>query len=117
MKRILAVGFGGMAGAFLRMMVYETGPAGWELWIVNVIGSLVIGFAAARFQKKSAEFRLFVSTGLIGSFTTFSAFSNEWFQLLQDSFVTGLLFAVSMTISCVLAAFAGLLSGRKAVTK
>lgn len=117
LKRIMAVGFGGMAGALLRMLVYEVVPAGWGLWLVNGMGSLMIGFVAAYSYRKSAEFRLFVSTGLLGSFTTFSAFSHEWFRLLNTSFVSGLAFAVSMTISCVLAAFAGLLIGRKAVAE
>lgn len=83
------------------------------LWTVNLLGSFLLGIAAARFQHKPAPFRLFLSTGLLGSFTTFSAFSAEWFGLLQESFTQGLLFAVGMTAMSVMAAAAGLAIGRK----
>ncbi len=113
MKRLLAVGFGGAAGSLLRAGVYATVPSTMGLWAVNLFGSLLIGWTAARFPHKSAEFRLFLSTGLIGSFTTFSAFSADWFRLLETSFWQGTAFAVSMTAASVMAAAAGLALGRK----
>ncbi|MBZ5201003.1 CrcB family protein [Planomicrobium chinense] len=113
MKRLLAVGFGGMAGSLLRAGVYAAVTSAGGLWAVNLAGSLLIGFIAARFPGKSAEFRLFLSTGLIGSFTTFSAFSADWFRLMETSFWQGMVFAVSMTAASVMAAAAGLALGRK----
>jgi CrcB protein len=113
LKRFLAVGFGGMFGSLLRAGVYGAISSTLGLWAVNLLGSVLIGFAAARFPHKSAEFRLFASTGLIGSFTTFSAFSAEWFRLLESSFLQGTVFAVSMTACSVAAAAAGLMAGRK----
>jgi len=102
-----------MAGSLLRAGVYATVSSTIGLWVVNLCGSLLIGWVAARFSHKSAELRLFVSTGLIGSFTTFSAFSAHWFRLLVASFLQGALFAVSMTTASVMAAAAGLALGRK----
>lgn len=112
-KNGLAVGFGGMAGALLRAGVYELASSVAALWTVNLLGSFFLGWVAGRFQRKSAPFRLFVSTGLLGSFTTFSAFSAEWFRLIEASFVQGLLFAVGMTVLSAAAAAAGLAAGRK----
>ncbi|ANU26466.1 fluoride efflux transporter FluC [Planococcus versutus] len=116
MKQLVAVGLGGMIGALLRVAIYTTVVDGIGLWIVNIIGSFLIGLAAIRLSHKSAELRLFISTGLLGSFTTFSAFSADWFYYLQSSIWLGLIFAGSMTIACVSAAAAGLWLGRKGVS-
>ena len=116
MKRILAVGFGGMLGSLLRAGVYMAVTGGLGLWVVNLVGSFLIGMAAVRLSRQSAELRLLVSTGLLGSFTTFSAFSADWFHHLESSIWWGLAFAGSMTAVCVVSAAAGLWIGRKGVT-
>ncbi|MEZ0479936.1 CrcB family protein [Planococcus sp. SSTMD024] len=117
MKNVLAVGFGGMAGSLLRTVVFQFAGAGLGLWLVNILGSFVIGIAAARLVKRSAETRLFVSTGLIGSFTSFSAFSADWFRLLESSLFTGIIYAFGMTSTSIVAAALGLLTGRKGAVK
>lgn len=117
MKRFLAVGVGGMFEAMARAGIFEAISSTAGLWAVNLIGSFIIGYAAARFHKKSAEFRLFISTGFVGSFTTFSVFSAEWFSLLDDRYVLGIVFALAMTGVSVLAAAAGLVFGRQAVAQ
>lgn len=113
MKRFLAVGLGGIIGALLRVGVYATVPGGFGIWAVNLTGSFLIGLAAARLAGSSAELRLFVSTGLLGSFTTFSAFSSDWFHYLDRSPVQGVAFAVCMTFGAIGAAAFGLWIGRK----
>ena len=53
---------------------------------VNVLGSLLMGIAAGWFLAKpgfSQDFRLFLTTGVLGGFTTFSAFSLDSASLLQ----------------------------------
>lgn len=117
MKRVVAVGTGGMLGALARAGIFEAVSSAAGLWAVNLIGSFAIGYAAARFQEKSAEFRLFVSTGFVGSFTTFSAFSADWFSLLEESWLLGIGLAVAMTGASVLAAAGGLAIGRQAAVK
>jgi len=116
-KRFFAVGAGGMLGAMARAGIFEAISSMAGLWAVNLMGSFIIGYAAARFQKKSAEFRLFLSTGFVGSFTTFSAFSAEWFSLLEKQYLLGIGFALVMTCASVLMAAGGLLAGRQAVAK
>ncbi|MGI2328848.1 fluoride efflux transporter FluC [Planococcus sp. YIM B11945] len=113
MKQILAVGVGGMIGSLLRAWVYALVPGGFGLWAVNLVGSFFIGVAAARLNRKPAELRLLVSTGLLGAFTTFSAFSNDWFHYLDASIFLGMAFALSMTLGCIAAAAGGLWVGRR----
>lgn len=111
--RILAVGSGGMIGTLLRAVIYSWVPMGIGLWAVNLVGSFLLGFVVSRIMNKSAELRLFVTTGLIGSFTTFSTFSADWFVRLEQSLVQGLAFGLGMTICSVAFAATGLWLGRR----
>lgn len=92
MKLILAIGTGSFIGGVLRYLLsqliqtkflstYPFGTLG-----VNVIGCFLIGlvFGLSDRGNMSQELRLFLATGLIGGFTTFSAFSNETVALLHD---------------------------------
>jgi CrcB protein len=89
MKSLLLVGVGGMIGSVLRYLTVisfrnETFPYG--TLVVNVVGSLVIGIVAGFITKNiiSPELRLFFATGVCGGFTTFSAFSAESLELLNQ---------------------------------
>jgi len=62
-------------------------PLPWGTFVVNAIGSLAIGFVAALALERtlvSPAARLFVITGVLGGFTTFSALSYETVALLRD---------------------------------
>jgi CrcB protein len=93
MKAILLVGLGGMIGSVVR---YKAG--GWLLhhtllerfpystFAVNVAGCLVAGMLAALVEKHdffAADTRLFLFTGLLGGFTTFSAFGLDAIYLVR----------------------------------
>lgn len=104
-----------MAGSLLRAWIYAAVPGTVSLWVINIIGSFLIGFAVMKLTGKSAELRLFISTGLLGSFTTFSAFSNDWFRALESSAAAGIVYGLAMTTAAVTAAAAGLWLGRKGV--
>jgi CrcB protein len=60
----------------------------WATFVINVSGSVVLGFAAALFLKHPDESRrvwyLILGTGFCGGFTTFSTFSLETLELLQE---------------------------------
>ena len=92
MKLILAIGTGSFIGGILRYLLsqliqskflstYPFGTLG-----VNILGCFFIGivFGLADRGNLSQEWRLFLATGLLGGFTTFSAFSNETVGLLRD---------------------------------
>ena len=78
----VGAGFGGMLRhAVNRAALAYLGPAfPYGTLIVNVAGGLLMGVMAELFLVKgggSQEFRLFLTTGLLGGFTTFSAFSLD----------------------------------------
>lgn len=54
--------------------------------VVNILGCLLIGIVFAFFEKQPSnqEWKLFLATGVLGGFTTFSAFSNETIILLRN---------------------------------
>jgi CrcB protein len=93
MTNILLVGLGGFIGSVARyklggwvlhLTVHEKFPFG--TFAVNVAGCLVAGVLAGLVEKHelfSAETRLFLFTGLLGGFTTFSAFGLETMFLLR----------------------------------
>ena len=93
MKQIILVGLGGFIGAIGR---YKLGgfilqhSADWRFplstFAVNVIGCFVIGLLSGLAEKHdlfSADARLLLFPGILGGFTTFSAFSYEGLYLLR----------------------------------
>ncbi|WP_299288419.1 fluoride efflux transporter CrcB [uncultured Tateyamaria sp.] len=85
------VALGGAIGASLRWlagvaMLRALGPSDFPLAIitVNVIGSFLMGvFVVAAAQRGLTHLSPFVMTGLLGGFTTFSAFSLETMTLIE----------------------------------
>ena len=91
----LLVGLGGAIGSLARYgltrvisssQLFETFPAG--VFLVNTIGSFVIGVLAGATASDrltlSYEARALLFAGLLGGFTTFSAFSLDTLTLLRD---------------------------------
>ena len=95
MQTYLLIGLGGALGSMARHWCNGLAAAAlgiafpWGTLIINVLGSMVIGFAAAamgaggRFPV-SNEARLFLMVGICGGYTTFSAFSLQTLTLLQN---------------------------------
>ncbi|WP_331345204.1 fluoride efflux transporter CrcB [Cellvibrio sp. UBA7661] len=114
----LAIALGGALGSVLRFAAvgYLTPLLGIRFplgtFIVNIVGSFLIGVAYVLLVEKttlSAEWRLFFITGVLGGFTTFSAFSLEIFQLWQSGYVlNALIYASSSVIVGLLMAFTGM---------
>lgn len=118
----LWVALGGAIGASGRFFV--TSMTGrlighgfpWGTMVVNVFGSFVMGalisFMAIRWSA-SAEMRTFLTTGVLGGFTTFSAFSLDFATLYErKAHLAALGYAAGSLGLSLLAVFAGLVVTR-----
>ncbi len=91
MSNILAVALGGACGAVLRYLVVGAAGLAGVSWpagtlIVNVAGSFLVGFLVAFWTLTGigpGTTRLLFQTGMLGAFTTFSAFSLDTMGLWQ----------------------------------
>ena len=95
MLECLIVGAGGALGAILRHlvgMVPLTPENGFPVktFLINVIGSFIIGLVAALAAKYTLNPRLvlFLKVGICGGFTTFSTFSLETSELIRSGAYT-----------------------------
>jgi CrcB protein len=85
----------------------------WGTLAVNASGSLLIGILGALSQPNtlwhlSPDARLFLMVGLLGGFTTFSAFSLQTLNLMRDGEgMYAVAYAVGSVIVCLLAVWAG----------
>ena len=124
MFAIFLVFLGGGAGAALRHGVNVAAAEWlgvsfpWGTMIVNVVGSLVIGALAAWFAFRgdamwAQPLRLFLATGVLGGFTTFSAFSLDFALLFERGEVAqSLLYVAASVLLSLGAVFLGLLAVR-----
>ena len=122
------VALGGAAGAVLRYQAGRTltgllGPAAvasfpWATLFVNIVGSLAMGLLAgwlARNGSASDTWRLLIGIGLLGGFTTFSAFSLEMMLLIERGQAsTAFIYAAVSVLAGVTALYIGLIAMRLA---
>ncbi len=114
----VAIALGGALGSVLRFAAtgYLTPLLNYRFplgtFVVNIVGSFLIGVAYVLLVEKAtlpAEWRLFFITGILGGFTTFSAFSLEILQMWQEGHVfNALVYASSSVILGLLMAFVGM---------
>jgi CrcB protein len=92
-KLLMIIGTGGFIGSVLRFQVGRliqqqvSSPFPYGTFIINVLGCLLIGIFYGISEKgniMSSEWRLFLTVGFCGGFTTFSAFASENIALLRD---------------------------------
>lgn len=117
-QSVLAVLAGGGIGSVIRYGVtfaiaQRLGPGfPWWTFIINVTGSFVIGIVAEMTQTRTFGgaplLRLFLMTGVLGGYTTFSSFSYETLTLIGDrAQLLALAYAAGSVILGIAAAFAG----------
>ncbi|MBJ6363252.1 fluoride efflux transporter CrcB [Paenibacillus sp. GCM10012307] len=96
MRVMLAVAAGGALGASLRfgmsLWLVPSGPGAfpWATLLCNLTGSLALGLWLGYANRRPGLSRLWkelVGTGIIGSYTTFSTFSLELVQLIQEGYL------------------------------
>ena len=118
MLHLILVAVGGAIGASLRHLVNLAslrlvGPGfPWGTMAVNVAGCFAMGvfveLLARRFNA-SNELRLFIATGVLGGFTTFSAFSLDFAVLWErGTALPALAYAITSVIGSIVALFLGL---------
>lgn len=118
---VLLVAAGGAIGAVLRYVLggWIQGRLGpdfpWGTFIVNVSGSLLIGVVLGLVERGalSAEARLFLAVGILGGYTTFSTFSYETLQLIEDgNLASTLLNALGQVAASLVAVYVGVVISR-----
>ena len=123
MTQLFSIAAGGAVGALLRYWVsngvYALLGRGFPYGTlaVNVVGSLAMGLLYVLFLERmtaSPELRGAVLIGLLGSFTTFSTFSIETLNLIEQAeyMKAGLNMLLSV-FACLIAAWFGLVVGRQ----
>ncbi len=123
MLQTIAIAIGGAAGALLRFWVSSSIHAvvdrdfPYGTLAVNVIGSLLMGLLYVLFMDRMTvgpEVRAAVLIGLLGAFTTFSTFSIETLNLLEnaDYLKAGMNVMISV-VACIMAVWVGVVVGRE----
>ncbi|HEU0043789.1 fluoride efflux transporter CrcB [Sphingomonas sp.] len=110
---LLLVMFGGALGAGARYLVARATPEAWApgaTLAVNLTGGLLMGclFAVLARTQAAEPWRLFLGVGVLGGFTTFSAFSLDAVTLAQRG---ELLTAAGYVLASVVGSIAALLAG------
>lgn len=122
MTRFLIVAAGGALGAMARYGLGRLLPAAgwpWPTLIANVAGGLLMGLLAGwlafRAGAHGETIRLFAAVGVLGGFTTFSAFSLETALMIErrEFALAGGYVAASVVLS-IAALFLGLMLARRA---
>ena len=115
LRRILLVAAGGTVGTAARLglglILPDPGGFPVAVLVANLVGALLIGLLAARLPA-TAELRLALGTGVLGGFTTYSAFMTGTLSLWTDEPVVAVAYAVGSLALGLAAAALGLRIGR-----
>ncbi|MFA4841452.1 MAG: CrcB family protein [Agrococcus sp.] len=122
-RSVLAVAVGGAAGTAARVLLEAWIADWWALLVVNALGCALLGISVAVLANAPDWLRHGLGAGVLGGFTTFSAVavasvtaggvSGGWPTLVPA--LPGITVALGMLVVCLLAAWTGLLLGRRLV--
>ncbi len=113
MLNLLLIGLGGFVGAILRYIisgVVQKGIISFPVGtlVVNTIGSFFLSFIMYLSEYGgffSKDIRVFLTIGLIASFTTMSTFSYESFRFLEQKeiflFIINIVATLTLTLTAV----------------
>lgn len=101
---LLLVCLGGAIGSGARYLVALATPRG--TLIVNVIGSFCIALAMA--LMRPSDLRLMIVAGVLGGFTTYSAFNEETLAMMRDGAIgAAAAYVLATAAGCLVAGYAG----------
>ena len=121
MEVALVIGFGGAVGAILRWWVgvfmnHLLAPVFVGTLVVNLVGSFMIGLLLIWFQGRlpiSDVLRTGILVGLLGGFTTYSAFSMEAVNMMMAGlYGRASAYVVVTVVVCLTGTWAGVILGR-----
>ena len=114
------IAVGGAVGSVARAMVALSLPARfpWDTLLVNVLGSLLIGWLMARLgpieSATAASLRSLLVAGFCGGFTTFSTFSWQTLEQMQKGQWGAATMNVLLSVGlCLLAVWLGFILGKE----
>ena len=115
LRRVLLVALGGTIGTAARLglglVIPDAGGVPVAVLLANVLGALLIGVLASRLPA-SADLRLLLGTGVLGGFTTYSAFMTGTLGLWADAPLLAAGYAIGSLVLGLAAAALGLRLGR-----
>lgn len=116
LKNILFIGLGGGIGSICRYVMdlaigkWIDASFPWGTFVINVLGSLLIGLFLGMFDKSifNDTSKLLLITGFCGGFTTFSAFSSENVNLiLAGQWLTAIAYSALSVVLGIAAVWLG----------
>lgn len=122
MKKYMYIGIGGILGSLARYFlsgliinIYSGFPL--NTFLINISGCVILGFfltIALEYIEIDANVRLGISTGFVGSYTTFSTFTNEINMLLNSgSYIILSVYFLSSLIAGILSIWLGTAAARR----
>lgn len=112
LRRATQVAVGGMLGTAARLGLGMLIPdAALGVLAANIAGALVLGILTARLP--ASDLRIFLGTGVLGGFTTYSAFAVDSVQLWASAPLLAVGYVVGSLVGGIAAAAVGLHLGRK----
>lgn len=119
MNAYILVGIGGALGAMARFGVGRLvgmWPSGWPMatFVVNLLGGLLMGLLSAILWRLGGEpARLLLGVGVMGGFTTFSAFSLELLLMIdRGQLAMAIIYALASVVLALAAVALGMWAGR-----
>lgn len=122
MKELVGIFLGGAFGSLARYMMSQATQnlSGrefpWGILIVNVVGCFLMGFLSAMFAEKlniNPLWRITLLVGFLGGFTTFSGFTIDVINMLDQGMTLEAIFYIATSVFvCLIATFGGIFMGK-----
>ena len=121
LRSMLAVAVGGAIGTAARALLEAWIADWWLLLLINALGSFLLGISTAALVGATDWLRHGIGAGILGGFTTFSAVALASVAAASSGAgaaavipaLPGIALALCMLAGCLLAAWAGLVLGRR----